>query len=1516
MMLRNIALAVALGAALLILLVIAAIVALPPALGAIAQREITRVTGRVTTIGDVDLNLFTRHLVVRNVRVADRPGEPPLAEVGRLDARFGLFALLHGKIEIDALSIDTPVVRVRRDVGGRLNVADIFERYLTRPGGEARPFLLRSFTIDRGHLVFDDRAVTPARVWETTTLAVAVKDVGSELKNGRATVRFELGGAKTVLEAEHIAAHPVAATFRLSLQDFDLGVFRPYLPPNAGITFTGGRLSTRIDGRYGVVEGLKASATTAVRDVALVRLGDAAPFLTAPTLDVVARDVTWLKGVTGVARLEVSGAPRVIDRRVDPPRRIDVTPFHAVVEAVRFPSRTPARLTVTAGLEGASLEAKGTAALQPLFADLTVALAGANLALARPYLPAHAEVTPDGGVLAATLTVRADKDTVSVSGDYSVTDLVVGRAGQSEPLVRDALMKGSVTNLTVRGGALAADALTLTGAPTIVEASRGIARQFELKALTATVRDGTWPGRRLATVELDAVLATGGTASVRGTAHPGTLEARSRVDVKDVHVMPFASYVPADVPVRLSGGRLTGRLHVTHDRRTGLTLNGRARVADLALVQRTQPGVSMNDSRFAVRLRDLVVKDGALAIREATVTGTPRITDTTGRFPQQFDASRFTGHVRDLTWPARGAAQVSLDVAFARGGSSTLTGTVNPATLEAEARASFSGFDIARFTTYLPANAPVALGGGLLTGQAHLTHDKAAGVHVNGTATINDLVLLRRGYANAFVTDPSLDLTVADLVVKDGALTIGRAELAGTPIVTDASARIPQTFEMSTLSLVAEHISWPSTGPLRVTAKSTLVEGGRSTLDATIDAASLAARGRVTLTDVPLRYANGYLAPDLAVLPSGGRLEAAFDIVHDRSTGVVIDGDGAITELALVRRGEREPILTDPRLRFSVADLRIRDDAYSAARLAASGAPVLLDQSSMPVRRLALPGFTLAVEQARWPSDRPGTLSFDAQLPDAGALTARGSVDLGTRTVDAQVELRDAAVAPFVPFLPISTTARGIFDGSLTFRGIFAGELRATSRGALRARDVALGPGPDVSIAAFDVRGIDFTWPDTVRIEAITVRQPYLLLERATDGSFPLRAKLRPRPRVRANATPVPAAVTPVRRTAPTKATDWLHFTIGTIAIEEGEVRFLDRTTRPFYSEEITQFNVTIRELTNLDERQATVSVQGVVGGNAALTLTGVAAPFADTVVADLEGELRDFPVVRTNPYLEKVVDWIARSGRLTTRVHYVVQGDQLRATNDIVVQRLDVAPGDGGADRVVGVPLGLAVSLLKDTRGDIRLSLPVEGRLSSPQFDYGDAVGIALRNTVARMVTAPFRAIGGVVQREHGEPEVQVQPLVFPAGSAALAPESMKQLQRVADVLRAAPQIRIGLGVVVTAGDVTALRAGRTVARIQRLQRDKTAGGFDTAARQLWTDVFPGRPAPATTDEIVRAISAASPATERATQRLVTRRLAAVRQALIEATGIAPERVVPIDNAPASAAAGPGRVEFKLLGR
>jgi hypothetical protein len=50
-----------------------------------------------------------------------------------------------------------------------------------------------------------------------------------------------------------------------------------------------------------------------------------------------------------------------------------------------------------------------------------------------------------------------------------------------------------------------------------------------------------------------------------------------------------------------------------------------------------------------------------------------------------------------------------------------------------------------------------------------------------------------------------------------------------------------------------------------------------------------------------------------------------------------------------------------------------------------------------------------------------------------------------------------------------------------------------------------------------------------------------------------------------------------------------------------------------------------------------------------------------------------------------------------------------------------------------VGVPLDLLVSLLENTRREVRLSVPVTGVLSSRQFDFGDAVWEAIARPPSR---------------------------------------------------------------------------------------------------------------------------------------------------------------------------------------
>jgi hypothetical protein len=190
--------------------------------------------------------------------------------------------------------------------------------------------------------------------------------------------------------------------------------------------------------------------------------------------------------------------------------------------------------------------------------------------------------------------------------------------------------------------------------------------------------------------------------------------------------------------------------------------------------------------------------------------------------------------------------------------------------------------------------------------------------------------------------------------------------------------------------------------------------------------------------------------------------------------------------------------------------------------------------------------------------------------------------------------------------------------------------------------------------------------------------------------------------------------------------------------------------------------DVTLRDVTLRDGQVALGRLQ--IAGSPAVTDARVAPPQRvelSRLNLDVQGELRDFSVPRTNPYLQRFLNWIARRGELTTRVHYRIVGDELTAANELVVQRLAVerASVEDPPDRLVGLPLGLVVALLTDARGEIRVNVPITGRLRSPEFSFGHAFRTALGNVLERPVTAPFRAIGSVIRRRGTVDELQVAP-------------------------------------------------------------------------------------------------------------------------------------------------------------
>jgi len=373
---------------------------------------------------------------------------------------------------------------------------------------------------------------------------------------------------------------------------------------------------------------------------------------------------------------------------------------------------------------------------------------------------------------------------------------------------------------------------------------------------------------------------------------------------------------------------------------------------------------------------------------------------------------------------------------------------------------------------------------------------------------------------------------------------------------------------------------------------------------------------------------------------------------------------------------------------------------------------------------------------------------------------------------------------------------------------------------------------------------------------------------------------------------------------------------IGEVVVEDGYGRFVDRTLSPPFSEEFSRLAMNLKGLSNAEGKRGRLAVQSVIGGTGAIQLQGDVAPLGEKLFLDLEGELRDFPIPPNNSYLDRLLAWTARDGRLSTKFRLRVEGDKLDANTEILIGRLEVAPS-GDRDEVkrrIGLPLGLIVALMKDGRGEIRVSVPVSGSLWAPEFSLGEAIWAAVRNVLVNVLAAPFRWIGRLFTRDNKIEGLDIDPIVFGPGGATVTGPMEEQLKRVGEFLRNSPGIRLALASVVSGADLTALRTQEVTARLQRLQRERRLPDFAAAAARAYAERFPGKPALKTPEEIVAALREIEPTPEVAGRALAARRLEVTREALAKAGGIDPQRLQAKEGPAASGDPGAGRVEFTIV--
>ncbi len=624
------------------------------------------------------------------------------------------------------------------------------------------------------------------------------------------------------------------------------------------------------------------------------------------------------------------------------------------------------------------------------------------------------------------------------------------------------------------------------------------------------------------------------------------------------------------------------------------------------------------------------------------------------------------------------------------------------------------------------------------------------------------------------------------------------------------------------------------------------LEGEPLTLDVTYDTAPRSSHLTATLVTTDASLARALLYVPLGWQRTSGTMDATITYERRLEDGTLrahgLKARLALNDLALTEPWATEPMLRAARVRvptlavdfvqqrtdlgaIQVDDyeaLVLRDDEQLHVPLATGSTETAPSSWKTTLDRVSLGKGTATLRNVlAVPSVTIPVASGTIRLPAAGVdFSFVGSVASGRLTLDGTARgddttlsfgLADLALAEAAPLVgsPVAFT-KGRVGGTVELHLKPSSSSYRASVISTDASTAPRAPHPEEILAwqrlvlTLGESPID---PFAVHVTEATVTWPYVMLHRRADGMYPFTL-----------AATSSTSGTPVPNT-PASGASW--FRLDRLIVDGGRIEFYDTTLPRPYGIDLTDLTASVDALALSPFRAERVSVTGAFDELSPATLSGRIDPGAAALRFDVDRLL----LPPLNPYLAPALGYEVRSGLARIGSDVRLQGTTVAADTDLVLSRFAMsAAGTDTVEARIGTPLSVALALMKDTKGDIHLRLPIEGDVGANEYRVGSLLRDALGTALLGTLRAPLGFLRGLFRKDHGE-HFDLRPVPFASGDATLGDDGESRIDEIARLLHRQTVFRIVLIPEPSRADLQHAQAGGHVdpyARLAALAEDR----------------------------------------------------------------------------------------------
>jgi uncharacterized protein involved in outer membrane biogenesis len=408
------------------------------------------------------------------------------------------------------------------------------------------------------------------------------------------------------------------------------------------------------------------------------------------------------------------------------------------------------------------------------------------------------------------------------------------------------------------------------------------------------------------------------------------------------------------------------------------------------------------------------------------------------------------------------------------------------------------------------------------------------------------------------------------------------------------------------------------------------------------------------------------------------------------------------------------------------------------------------DRSTDPPVELSLDRIQLRAENVTTEKNRKGKLSFSNTIGGKGNVSLNGVFSVDPPSLKAKVRGKALPIAPIQPYftdkVKILVTGGAVAgEGELSIDATKGGKTSVAYKGEVSVNgfssmDKARGE-EFLNFATLHLGGVEAGYnPTKAIIDEIALSDFYSRIIVNPDATLNVQGIVVKGAAGQDNVSAKAGGAAPdVAAKAPA-----VPVRIETVTLQGGTILFSDQYVKPNYTASLVEIGGRVSGLSSEESRRADVDLRGKLENSAPLEIRGKINPLAENLFVDLKVDFKEMDLSPLSPYAGRYAGYGIRKGKLALDLKYHIEKKKLDAENKVFLDQFTF--GDAvDSPQATKLPVRLAVALLKDRKGEIRLDLPVTGRIDDPKFSVWGIVVKIIVNLLVKAATSPFALLGAL---------------------------------------------------------------------------------------------------------------------------------------------------------------------------